>query len=425
MYVAYDIDRIRAEFPGLGRLEGECPAIFFDNPAGTQVTRASMDRMVDTMIHANANLGGFFTTTRLAAEGVAAAHAAAADFLNAADHDEVFFGQNMTSITFAFSRAIGRMLKPGDEIVVSRMDHDANIAPWLMLAEDRGLVVRWFDFDVATFEFDLGQLDALLTERTKVVAICYASNLTGTINDVSAIARKAHAVGALVLVDAVQFAPHGVMDVQAIDCDMLVCSAYKFFGPHYGLAWARRSLQERLTAYKVRPASDDLPFKFVTGTTNREELAGVRGAIEYYAWVGQTFGTPASNSRRDCIVAGVKAMAAYEKPLMARLIAGLQLLPGIRIFGITDSAAFDRRVPTVSFRVEGFTTEEIARHMAERGIYLWHGDNYAIEPCRALGILHDGGVVRVGLAHYNKLAEVERFLKELADLVGTEVGKTT
>jgi cysteine desulfurase family protein (TIGR01976 family) len=310
MYVAYDIDRIRAEFPGLSRLEGECPAIFFDNPAGTQVTRASMDRMIDAMIHANANLGGFFTTTRLAAEGVAAAHAAAADFLNAADPDEIFFGQNMTSITFAFSRSIGRMLNPGDEIVVSRMDHDANIAPWLMLAEDRGLVVKWFDFDVGTFEFDLSQLDALLTERTKVVAIGYASNLTGTINNVSAIARKAHAVGALVLVDAVQFAPHGVMDVQAIECDMLVCSAYKFFGPHYGLAWARRSLQERLTAYKVRPASDDLPFKFVTGTTNREELAGVRGAIEYYAWVGQIFGTPASNSRRDCIVAGVKAMAA-------------------------------------------------------------------------------------------------------------------
>jgi cysteine desulfurase family protein (TIGR01976 family) len=337
----------------------------------------------------------------------------------------VFFGQNMTSITFAFSRAIGRMLKPGDEIIVSRMDHDANIAPWLMLAEDRELVVKWFDFDTSTFEFDVGQLDALLSKRTKVVAIGYASNLTGTINNVSAIARRAHATGALVYVDAVQFAPHGVVDVQAIDCDVLVCSAYKFFGPHYGLAWARRSLQEQLTAYKVRPASDDLPFKFVTGTTNREELAGVRGAVEYYAWVGQTFGTPASNSRRDCIVAGAKAMAAYEKPLMAHLIEGLKGLPGVRIFGITDPAAFSRRVPTVSFRVDGFTTEEIVRHMAHRGIYLWHGDNYAIEPCRALGILDDGGVVRVGLAHYNRMDEVERFLKELVDFIGTEVREKT
>jgi cysteine desulfurase family protein (TIGR01976 family) len=425
MYVAYDIDRIRAEFPGLSRMEGERSAIFFDNPAGTQVTRASMDRMVDAMIHANANLGGFFTTTRLAAENVAAAHAAAADFVNAADPDEVFFGQNMTSLTFAFSRAIGRMLRPGDEIIVSRMDHDANIAPWLMLAEDRGLVVKWFEFNTNSFEFDLSWFGTLLSSRTKVVAIGYASNLTGTINNISTIARKAHAVGAFVYVDAVQFAPHGVVDVQAIDCDVLVCSAYKFFGPHYGLAWARRSLQEQLTAYKVRPASDDLPFKFVTGTTNREELAGVRGAIEYYAWVGQTLGTPASNSRRDCIVAGVKAMAAYEKPLMARLIDGLQALPGVRIFGITDPAAFDRRVPTVSFRVGGFTTEEIVRHMAQRGIYLWHGDNYAIEPCRALGILDDGGVVRVGLAHYNRMDEVERFLKELADFIDNGVGRRT
>jgi cysteine desulfurase family protein (TIGR01976 family) len=421
--VAYDIDRIRAEFPGLRRMEGERPAIFFDNPAGTQVARTSMDRTVEAMTHANANLGGFFTTTLLAAESVAAAHSAAADFLNADDPDEVFFGQNMTSITFALSRAIGRMLSPGDEIIVSTMDHDANISPWLMLAEDRGLTVKWFEFDTTTFEFDLSRFEALLSNRTKVVAIGYASNLTGTINNVSAIARKAHAVGTLVYVDAVQLAPHGVVDVQAIDCDVLVCSAYKFFGPHYGLAWARRSLQEALTAYKVRPASDDLPFKFVTGTTNREELAGVQGAIEYYAWVGQTFGTPASNSRRDCIAAGVKAMAAYEKPLMARLIEGLQVLQGVRIFGITDPAAFDRRVPTVSFRVEGFRTEEIARHMAQRGIYLWHGDNYAIEPCRALGIMEDGGVVRVGLAHYNKMDEVKRFLRELADFIGTGVGK--
>jgi cysteine desulfurase family protein (TIGR01976 family) len=421
--VAYDIDRIRAEFAGLSRMEGERPAIFFDNPAGTQVTRASMDRMVETMINANANLGGFFTTTLLAAEGVEAAHSAAADFVNAVEPDEVFFGQNMTSITFAFSRAIGRMLRPGDEIIVSRMDHDANIAPWLMLAEDRELVVKWFEFDTTTFEFDLNQFDALLSNRTKVVAIGYASNLTGTINNVSAIARKAHTVGAIVYVDAVQFAPHGVVDVQAIDCDVLVCSAYKFFGPHYGLAWARRSLQEALTAYKVRPASNDPPFKFVTGTTNREELAGVRGAIEYYAWVGQTFGNPTSNSRRDCIVEGAKAMAAYEKPLMSRLVEGLQAMEGVRIFGITDPTAFGRRVPTVSFRVDGFTTEEIARHMAQRGIYLWHGDNYAIEPCRALGILEDGGVVRVGLAHYNSMDEVERFLRELANFIGTGVSK--
>lgn len=418
--MTYDIDRIRAQFPGLARTHGNQPAVFFDNPAGTQIAQPVIDRMVETMVHRNANLGGVFTTTVLAKEGVVAAHEAAADFVNAASVDEVFFGQNMTTITFALSRAIGRNLQAGDEIILTRMDHDANVAPWLMLAEDRGLVVKWLDFDLETYEFDLSQLDTLLTPRTKLVAVGYASNLTGTINDVKTIAAKAKTVGALVYVDAVQFAPHGVVDVQALGCDFLVCSAYKFFGPHYGLAWGRREVLEGLTAYKVRPAANTPGGRFVTGTTNREELAGVAGAIDYYAWVGETMGQPEGDSRRAKIMAGVEAMIAHDHDMTLRLIEGLKALPGVKIYGITDPTAIDRRVPTVSFRAAAASTVEIVQAMADNGIYVWSGHNYAIEPCRAFGILEDGGVVRVGLAHYNTLAEVERFLALLADFLATK-----
>lgn len=408
--MSYDIQRIRAEFPGLARMEGNKPAVFFDNPAGTQICTRAIDAMVETMIHFNANLGGAFTTSRLAQDRVDEAHAAAADFVNAADRDEVFFGQNMTTITFALSRSIARELSPGDEIVLSRMDHDANISPWLEIAAERGAVVKWIDLDPSTFELDLSGLDTLITPRTRVVAVGYASNLTGTINDVKTITRAARKVGALVFIDAVQFAPHGVIDVQDIGCDALVCSAYKFFGPHYGLAWVRRELQERLHAYKVRPAPEELPDRFVTGTANREELAGVMGAIDYYAWVGETFGQPEAPTRRARIVAGVRAMSDYDLALVQRLIAGLQAVPGLTILGITDPAAFERRVPTVSFRLAGHTTAEVAQYLADQGIYVWDGHNYAIEPCQRLGILEDGGVVRVGLTHYNTMAEVERLL---------------
>lgn len=417
--MSYDVEMIRSHFPGLARMEGDSPAVFFDNPAGTQVARLVVERMAKTMIETNANLGGVFTTTRLAMEGVAAAHRAAADFVNAASPDEVFFGQNMTTITFALSRAIGRDLSPGDEIVVTRMDHDANISPWLMMAQDRGLTIRWLEFNTDTCEFDLASLEPLLNERTRLVAVGYASNLTGTINDVPAIARLAKKVGALVYVDAVQYAPHGLIDVQALGCDFLVCSAYKFFGPHYGMAWGRPEVLRRLSAYKVRPASDDMPWKFVTGTTNREELAGCAAAIDYYAWVGETFGQPADDSRRARIAAGVAAMNAHDHAMTSRLIKGLQALPGIRIYGITDMAAMDRRVPTISFRAEAASPAEITQFMADNGVYVWAGHNYAIEPCRAFGILESGGVVRVGLAHYNTMAEVEKFLALLESFLAS------
>src|SRR5690606_6320025 len=273
--MAYDVDAVRRCFPGLGREQDGRPVVFFDNPAGTQMAQRSIDRMVWAMTNCNANLGGHFQTSLDAQQLVDDAREAAKDFVNARDVKEIVFGQNMTTLTFMMSRTLGPEFRPGDEVVVTRMDHDGNVTPWVMLAEGRGLTVRWLDFDPETFEFDLSSLDRVITERTRLVAVNYASNVTGTINDVQTIAKAAKAVGALVYVDAVQYAPHDVIDVQALDCDFLVCSAYKFYGPHQGVMWGRREILERLTAYKVRAADNELPTKFETGTVSREALAGV------------------------------------------------------------------------------------------------------------------------------------------------------
>ncbi len=418
----YDLDRIRAQFPGLARLHDGQQAVFFDNPAGTQVARQVIDRMVHAMTHCNANLGGFFDTSVDARTLVDEAHAAAADFVNSPDPGEVMFGQNMTTVTFAVSRSIGRDLRAGDEIVLTRMDHDGNVTPWLMLAEDRGLTVRWLDFDPDRFEFKVADLEGLLTDRTRVVALNYASNVTGTINDVKALTRVAKRAGALVYVDAVQFAPHGVIDVQDLGCDFLICSAYKFYGPHYGLLWGRREVLERLQAYKVRAASSELPFKFVTGTTNREELAGIRGAVEYFEWVGQTFGdTSATNgtgsTRRQHIVAGVAAMHAHEATLIERFLQGVAEIQGVRVLGLTNPPDLHRRVPTFSLDVQNHDPESVARAMAARGIHVWQGHFYGVEPVTRLGLLEKGGVVRVGPTHYNTIAEVDRFHDALQDHV--------
>lgn len=413
--MAYDVDAVRRCFPGLGREQDGRPVVFFDNPAGTQMAQRSIDRMVWAMTNCNANLGGHFQTSLDAQQLVDDAREAAKDFVNARDVKEIVFGQNMTTLTFMMSRTLGREFRPGDEVVVTRMDHDGNVTPWVMLAEDRGLTVRWLDFDPETFEFDLFSLDRVITERTRLVAVNYASNVTGTINDVQTIAKAAKAVGALVYVDAVQYAPHDVIDVQALDCDFLVCSAYKFYGPHQGVMWGRREILERLTAYKVRAADNELPTKFETGTVSREALAGVMGAIEHYDWVGREFGAPnePATSRRERIVAGVRAMKRHDQGLAVRLIDGLEQVPNLRIMGITDRRRLDRRVPTVSFVLEGCDPAEIAKYMASQGIYVWDGHNYGVEPVKRLGLLDKGGVVRVGPTHYNSAAEIDRFLEAL------------
>ncbi|MBI3763379.1 MAG: cysteine desulfurase-like protein, partial [Chloroflexi bacterium] len=351
---------IRAQFPALAS-----GAIFFDNPGGTQVPRRVVERMADYLTRTNANHGGAFRTSVESDAMLHEAHAAMADFLGAASPDEIIFGANMTTLTFALSRALGRWLAPGDEIVVTRLDHDGDIAPWLLVAEDRGAVVKWVDIREEDCTLDMADFEAQISDRTKIVAVGYASNAVGTINDVKTIVEMAHAAGALAFVDAVQYAPHGPTDVRALDCDFLACSAYKFFGPHVGVMYGKRDLLDRLPAYKVRPAENTPPGKFETGTQNHEGIAGTLGALEYIAWVGETFGaksqTPNPKSRRqETLMRGMTAIREYEKQLGARLIAGLRTIPGLKIWGITDPARYSHRVPTVSFTLDGWHPRQIA-----------------------------------------------------------------
>jgi cysteine desulfurase family protein (TIGR01976 family) len=415
----FDIARIRERFPALAIEDDGRPRIYFDNPAGTQVPRQVIDRTLDCFLRANANLGGKFASSILADEIVDEAHRAMADFLNAPSPDEIVFGQNMTSLTLHLSRSIARELGPGDEIVVTRMDHDANVAPWLLVARDRGCEVRWIDFDPSTFEYDLSGLDDVLTDRTRVVAVNYASNLTGTINDVKTITARAKDVGALVYVDAVQFAPHGLVDVADIGCDFLVCSAYKFFGPHQGILWGRREILERLEPYKVRPAGDAIPHRFETGTLSHEGMAGTTGAVEYFAWVGETMGAEIAakegeSDRRRHVRMGMGALSEYEATLTRMLIDGLEALPGVTVRGITEPEAAPRRVPTVSFTHNRLAPSEIAAALAHENVFVWDGHNYAVEVVRRLGLWERGGVVRVGFAHYNTIEEVGILLEVLA-----------
>ncbi|HEX5788023.1 MAG TPA: cysteine desulfurase-like protein, partial [Woeseiaceae bacterium] len=397
----YDLDVVRARFPALSLTDGGRRRYYFDNPAGTQVPDLVVDAMSDCLFRANANIGGSFETSRRADAVVANARAAVADLLNAPSPAEIIFGQNMTSLTLHLSRSIGRALCAGDEIVLSRMDHDANVQPWLLMARDHDLEVRWLSFDPERFEFDLDHLDALLSGRTRLVCIGSASNLTGTLNDVAAISRRARAAGAWTFVDAVQAVPHVTTDVQALGCDFLVCSGYKFFGPHQGALWGRAELLQSLEPYKVRPAPEELPWCFEPGTQSHEGIAGMGAAVEYLAWLGRTLGNPAADgARRAAVESAMAAIFRHEQALSARLVAGLQALPGIRVKGITDKDALGRRVPTVSFIHPRVRPADLAAGLGRRNFFVWSGHNYAVEAARTLGLLNRGGVLRVGPVHY-------------------------
>lgn len=409
----FDIDRVRSRFPALALCDGDQPRIYLDNPAGTQVPQLVMDRMRDCLLAANANLGGEFRSSLAAEQIVDEAHAAMANFVNAASPREIVFGQNMTTLTFALSRSLGRLWQRGDEILVTRMDHDANITPWLMLAEDHGFVIRWLDFDPGRCELRLDELANRVNERTRLIAIGYASNVVGTINDVRAVVAAARSAGALTFVDAVQYAPHGLIDVQALGCDLLVCSAYKFFGPHQGILWGRAELLESLTAYKVRPAPQSLPGRFETGTQSHEGMAGVTAAVDYLASLGEA----SVGSRRSRLEASFAATLGHEQALTRRLIDGLESLPGVRIWGITEPGQLLRRVPTVAFTVRGHEPREIAAGLARRNVFVWSGHNYAVELIDRLGLAQQGGVVRIGIAHYNTAAEIDRLIAVLAEIL--------
>ena len=412
-----DVARIRARFPALATTDNGQPRLYFDNPAGTQVPQSVADSMAECLLQRSANTGGQFRTSVLAGEVTRAARAAMADFVNAPSPDEIIFGQNMTAITFHLSRSLGRLLQPGDEIILSQMDHDANIEPWRLLARDCNLQVRWLPFDTETFEFDLAKLDDLLTSRTRLVCVGGASNLTGTINDVEAICTKAKSAGALTYIDAVQSAPHIVTDVQQFGCDFLVCSAYKFFGPHQGILWGRRDVLERLEPYKVRPAPAALPWCFEPGTQSHEGMAGTGAAIDYFADIGATLSETAERGRRQRLTDAIGALFDYERTLADRLVTGLRSIPGVSLKGISDPDAMHRRVPTVAFTHERHEPDSIAAALAKRNIFVWSGHNYALEVVRALGILDSGGAVRIGAVHYNTLDEIDTVLNALEDVL--------
>ena len=421
---ALDLSSARHHFPSLALEQDGQPVVYFDNPAGTQVPQACIDAFGAYYTGSNSNTGGAFVTSRRTDALIAEARAAMADFLNAPDPREIVFGPNMTTITFALARSLGRTMQPGDEIVLTTLEHDANVAPWLTLADDLGLVVRVAEITVPDCTLDMEHLRSLINERTKLVAVAYASNVAGTINDVATICAWAREAGALSLVDAVHYGPHGPMDVQAIGCDFLACSSYKFFGPHLGILYGRLELLERLYAYKVRPAHDEAPSKWETGTLSHECLAGLVAALDYLAAIGRDYGAayadqfPGMSGRRLELHSGLAAIQEYERGLSRRLLAGLAALPGVHIWGIGAEGDLTQRVPTISITVDGHRPEELAAKLGERGIFTWEGNYYALYLIQRLGLMDAGGTLRIGLVHYNTPDEIERCLDTLGEIIG-------
>jgi cysteine desulfurase family protein (TIGR01976 family) len=408
------VEWLRAQFPALSREVAGRPAVYLDGPAGTQTPRPVIDAIVNYLSCHNANHGGRFITARESDAMLDQAHQAAADLLGASDPECVFFGANMTSLTFAMSRALSRSWRPGDEVVVTRLDHDANVTPWVLAARDAGAAVRYVDLHREDCTLDLDQFRQLLNERTRLVAVGCASNATGTLNPVRQISSWAREVGALSFLDAVHYAPHARIDVEAWGCDFLACSAYKFFGPHVGLMWGRRALLEAIPAYKVRPATNQLPGKWMTGTQNHEGIAGVLAAIDYLAEIGYE-GTATKLDRRTALTRAFTAIEVYERQLVQHLLAGLGQLPDITIHGITGAERACERLPTVSITHARLRPAELADRLAERGIFVWHGNYYALQLSETLGF-EPHGMVRLGLVHYNTREEVDYLLDQLGKI---------
>jgi cysteine desulfurase family protein (TIGR01976 family) len=411
-----DLPVIRAQFPALNR-----DAIFLDNPGGTQISRQSLERINRYLLENNANHGGAFATSQASDAILHEAHQAMADFYNAASPDEIVFGNNMTTLTLHISRSISRTWQPGDGIVVTRLDHDANVSPWLLAAQERGCQVHWVDFDVEDGTLKMDDLQKALDHKPRLLAVGYASNSLGTINPLADIIPMAHAAGAQVYVDAVQYAPHGPIDVQELDCDFLVASSYKFFGNHSGILYGKRTLLEELFAYKVRPASNDLPDKFETGTQNHEGLAGVLGAVEYFEWLGKQFGGEHAEGlrghgyqgRRLHLKQAMRAIHAYEFELMRALLEALESVPGLRVYGLTDPLRLGERLATFSLRLKDIPPRALAESLAAQNIYTWDGNYYAINVTERLGLEASGGMLRIGAVHYNTLDEIDRLRSAL------------
>jgi cysteine desulfurase family protein (TIGR01976 family) len=411
---ALNQDWVRSQFPSLAQTVNGQPVVFFDGPGGTQVPQRVIDAISGYLNRNNANTGGAYATSRYTDAMIAEARAAMADFL-ACNADEVVFGPNMTTLTYAMSRSIGRELKAGDEIVLTQLDHDANISPWAVLAE-RGVIIRMVDIHEEDCTLDMEDFARKLTPRTKLVAVGMASNAVGTINNAKEIVRLAHQSGAMVYLDAVHYAPHRAIDVRALDCDFLACSTYKFFGPHMGVLYGKREHLQSLQPYKVRANINAVPNRWEWGTLNHECIAGISACVEYLADLGR-HGKPSVTTRRQALLAAFAAIHQHEQGLMEAMIRGLTSIPGLKLYGITDPERFDQRCPTMAVRVEGYTPLQLATKLGERGIFAWDGNYYALNLTERLDVEKDGGFLRIGLAHYNTMEEVDRLLAALRDVV--------
>ncbi|MCU1296788.1 MAG: cysteine desulfurase family protein [Acidobacteriaceae bacterium] len=408
-----DMQYVRSQFPSLSQTINGQSAIFLDGPGGTQVPQRVIDAISDYLKRNNANTCGAYATSRNTDAVIAGARSAMADFLNC-DSDEIVFGPNMTTLTFAMSRAIGRELGPGDEILLTHLDHSANVSPWHAL-EERGVTTRFADINEDDCTLDMKDLASKITSRTKLVAVGYASNAVGTINNVKEIVRLAHAAGAMVYIDAVHYAPHGPIDVRTLDCDFLLCSTYKFFGPHMGVLYGRREHLTRFQPYKVRANTDASPNRWEWGTLNHECIAGITACVDYIADLGRHVDQSAT-SRRAALLAAFDAIQEHERGLMETLVRGLVAIPGLKLYGISDPARFDHRCPTIAVRIAGHTPLELATKLGDRGIFTWDGNYYALNLTERLDVEKDGGFLRIGLAHYNIEEEVVRLLSALGEI---------
>jgi len=404
----FPLEWLRSGFPSLNVEDNGQRRIYLDNPAGTQVPQSVADAISDTILFRNANLGGSFVTSQAADQVIEQGHKAVADFLGC-DADEVIIGPNMTTLTYHFSRTIGRGLKAGDEIIVTQMDHEGNVAPWLQLADDLELTIRKLAFDRDSWQIEKEALAALINDRTRVLALNYSSNLTGSINNVKELVALAKQAGIITYVDAVQFAPHGFVDVRELDCDFLTCSAYKFFGPHMGVLYGRRAVLEGLDPYKCRCSTNELPYRFETGTPQIELVAGLTAAIDHFAALGEKAGKP--GSRRQKIGHALAKSTVHEGILARQLIDGLHQIKGVSIQGITDPARISERVPTISFVMDDVDPASLVERLNSEGIFCWSGHNYAWEVVHQLGIDPAKGVVRIGIANYNSGEEISQVIE--------------
>jgi cysteine desulfurase family protein (TIGR01976 family) len=412
---ALDLTWIRSQFPSLAQAVNGQPAVFLDGPGGTQVPQRVIDAIGGYLKTSNANTCGAYATSRRTDAVIAGARAAMVDFF-ACDQDEVVFGPNMTTLTFTLSRAIGRDLGPGDEILLTHLDHDANVSPWRAL-EECGVTIRFADINDSDCTLNLADLAQKIGRRTRLVAVGYASNAVGTINDVKEVVRLAHQHGALAYIDAVHYAPHGPIDVRTLDCDFLVCSTYKFFGPHMGVLYGKREHLQRLQPYKVRANTNAIPNCWEWGTLNHECIAGIAACVDYLADLGRQV-DPGASTRRAALLAAYRAIQLHERTLAGTMIRGLLAIPGLKLYGITDLSQLDRRCPTFAARIAGHTPLQLATQLGDRGFFTWDGNYYALNLTERLHVEQDGGFLRIGLAHYNTAEEVGRLLHALREIAG-------